>query len=58
MDLLADRLRELRKKKGLTLRDLGSMVGLSYQAIQAYESGRSKPSIKTLEKLAKCWRLT
>ena len=47
-DLFADKLIRLRTQKGLTQRDLASMVGVSWSQISKYESGKSKPRKKAL----------
>jgi ribosome-binding protein aMBF1 (putative translation factor) len=35
------RIRQTRKDRGLTLTELGSKLGVSYQMVQRYESGRA-----------------
>lgn len=45
-------LKEMRKEKGLTARELGEKVGVSESAISQYENGVKKPSYKTLLALA------
>ncbi|MBI4714923.1 MAG: helix-turn-helix transcriptional regulator, partial [Nitrospirae bacterium] len=44
---------DLRKKKGLTLRQVGGRVGVSYSMISKVELGDCDPSITTLIKIAK-----
>ncbi len=51
-DLLGRRLRELRKKKGLTLERLGETAGLDVKYLGGIERGRENPTVATLEKLA------
>lgn len=46
------KIRTLRKRKNLTLKALGSKVGLSEQAIGQYERGERKPSIEILASIA------
>ena len=53
MDTLGARLRRLRENKKLSLRKLGEMAHLSHSFIADIESGRSNPSIDTLNALAK-----
>lgn len=52
-----DKLRELRRAKGLTLRALGGKVGVSYTYISKAENGRldsgDYPSAALIRKLAK-----
>lgn len=47
-----DRLKTLRKEKGLTQTKLGEMLNYGYTAIANYESGRNQPSISDLKKIA------
>jgi transcriptional regulator with XRE-family HTH domain len=53
MDTLGARLKRLRENKKLSLRKLGGMAHLSHSFIADIESGRSNPSIDTLNALAK-----
>lgn len=48
------RLRELRKSKSLTMKQLGNMIGLSESTISLYENGKHEPDHATLASLAKC----
>ena len=45
------RIRTLRLVLGLSQADLGSRVGVSYQQIQKYESGKNRLSVEMLSKL-------
>jgi transcriptional regulator with XRE-family HTH domain len=54
----AQRLRELRKRKDLSLADLGKPVGLHYTHIGRYERGVSRPSADTLHRMADALRVT
>lgn len=47
-----NRLRELRKERGLTLRELGDVINTSNQNISNWEVGRSNPNIEYLIALA------
>lgn len=51
-ELFADNLRLLREGKGLTQAELGSLCGISENAIRNYELGRCFPKITTLNALA------
>src|SRR4249919_3617763 len=42
------RLREERTRRGLSLRKLASILGLSPSALSQIETGRSRPSVSTL----------
>lgn len=46
------RLREIRKLKGLTMKELGALVGVTESAIGLYENGRRKPDYEMLLKLS------
>lgn len=46
------RLRELRKQRGLSMRELGRELGLSESAVSLYESGRRRPNHDLLCRLA------
>ncbi len=47
-----ERLKTLRKQKGITQSDLASILNYGYTAVSNYESGRNEPSIKDLKKIA------
>ena len=49
---VGENIRRIRKERGLTLKQLGDMVGVSEAYIRAYESGRRNPKLKSLETLA------
>jgi transcriptional regulator with XRE-family HTH domain len=46
------RVRELRRERGLTIRQLAEMSGVSYATIVHLENGDTTPRPSTLEKLA------
>ena len=50
---LGDRLRDLRRRQGLTLDDVGRNVGVTRACVCQWESGRSYPSRKFLPDLAR-----
>ena len=56
---LAKRIRELRKKNGLTQEKLSGLSGIDYKHIQLLES-KNPPAAKldTLEKLAKAFKIS
>ena len=56
---LAKRIRELRKKKGLTQERLSELSGIDYKHIQLLES-KNPPAAKldTIEKLAKAFNIS
>ena len=45
-------IREKRKEKGITMKELGALVGCSESAISQYETGKRSPDYETLLKLA------
>ncbi len=45
-------IKEARKEKGLTQKELGEKLGVSYQMIAQYESGHRKPKIETLKRIS------
>ena len=49
---VGENIRRIRQERGLTLKQLGEMVGVSEAYIRAYESGRRNPKLKSLETLA------
>ena len=50
---VADNLRNLRKRRKLTQRELSDLSGVSQQAISFIENGRNTPNEGTLQLLAK-----
>lgn len=51
--MLNQRLQRARKAAGISLRDLGSVIGLSHAAIKKYEDGTAMPTSEVLIKLAR-----
>lgn len=47
-----DRIRKLRKERGLSITKLAEAIGVSYQSLQRYEAGKREPSIQVLIALA------
>ncbi|MBQ6001198.1 MAG: helix-turn-helix domain-containing protein [Clostridia bacterium] len=52
------RLRELRKKQGISLRTVADALGISESALSLYESGRRRASHKLLCRLADYYHVT
>lgn len=46
-----ERIRELRKKRRLTRDELGDILGVSGNAVTAYETGRRNPRKEVIDKL-------
>lgn len=53
MSDIAYKLRELRKQRGLTLRDVGKKAGLAPSYLSNLEHGGSSPTLATLRKILK-----
>ena len=47
-----NRLKELRKEKNLTLKELGQKVGMANNTLSQYETGKREPKLETWNKLA------
>lgn len=45
---MLEKMRAMRKKKGLSMKQLGEMVGVAEATISTYENGRSEPSLTVL----------
>lgn len=45
-------IRNIRKAKGVTQKQLGELAGIAEPTIRSYESGRLNPKIGTIEKIA------
>ena len=52
MPSFPDRLKELRKNKGVTQKTVAEYLGITERGYQNYEIGKSTPSYETLIKLA------
>lgn len=53
-----DRLRELRKEKGLTQQELADFVGISRSTFPLYELGKREPVLTNVIHLAKYFQVT
>lgn len=49
---IGEKIREARLAAGLTQKQLGDMVGIADSAIRKYESGKIRPKISTVRKIA------
>lgn len=49
---MQNRLKELRNKKHLTLKELGEQVGMPNNTLSQYETGKREPKLETWQKLA------
>ncbi|WP_432408425.1 helix-turn-helix domain-containing protein [Wukongibacter sp. M2B1] len=50
-------LRELRRERKLTQRELGEKIGISMSSIAMYETGDRIPSLKKAKKIAKFFQI-
>lgn len=55
---MQNRIRELRKGKDLTMKELGKIVGLAESTISQYETGKRQPDNETLLKFAEFFGTT
>ncbi len=55
MNEIGKTLKQLRSEKGMTQEDAAQAVGLTRQAISSYESGRTRPDIEMLSRLAELY---
>ena len=46
------KIKEIRKQKGLTQKQLGDLCGIADSNIRKYENGKQNPKIETLQKIA------
>ncbi len=52
------RIRELRKKQGLTQEKLAELAGIDYSYLNLIESGKKNPSLKRITKLARVLKVS
>ena len=55
MILLGDKLKSLRKQKGLTQVEVAKRIGISKAVVSSYEITDRRPSLESLVKLAKLY---
>ena len=53
---MKNKIRELRKQRGLTQEELAEIIGISRQAINAIEKEKFDPSLPTAFKMAKLFK--
>ena len=53
---MKNKIRELRKQRGLTQEELAEIIGISRQAINAIEKEKFDPSLSTAFKMAKLFK--
>ncbi len=49
---IGEKIRKIRKENGLTQKQLGEKLGVSYQMIAQYENGKRNPKINTVISIA------
>lgn len=49
---IGENIREIRKLKGMTQKELGNKLGISQSAINQFENNKTDPKLQTIEKLA------
>ena len=49
---IGENIREIRKLKGMTQKELGNKLGISQSAINQFENSKTAPKLQTIEKLA------
>ncbi|RZM20616.1 MAG: XRE family transcriptional regulator [Pedobacter sp.] len=48
---VANLIRETRKEKGLTQKELGAKLGIGEFRVNRYENGKTNPTIETLQEI-------
>ena len=56
--MLATHLRLLREKNGLTQKQVADMLNIDRSTYAYYESGKTRPDILTIAKLARLYRIS
>lgn len=51
-------LREMRERAGLTLEDVGRVVGVGRGAVCYWEKGKTAPKLKVIDRLASLYGVT
>lgn len=54
--IIGERIRELRKERGMSQMRLAALVGVSYQQIQKYEKASGSISVERLEQISKAFK--
>ena len=47
-----NRMREIRKKRKMTMKQIGELVGASESAVSMWENGKHQPDLQTLSRIA------
>lgn len=51
---IGERLKELRRRRGMTQAEFAQMLGVTKETIYRYEHGAQEPSLSRLASIAKC----
>ena len=54
---IGEKIKQLRTRKGLTMKELGENLGVSHAHISKLESGNNSPSVDLLEKLSEFFNI-
>lgn len=55
---MSERIRTIRRQKGLTQAELGQRIGVSQQVVTNYERGLREPTLETMLKIAGVFDVT
>lgn len=58
MKTIHQKIKQLRTDKGLSMEELGALIGVTWQTVQQWENGKTAPSRKRLEKVAEALGVT
>ena len=58
MSIFSNRLKEIRKERNFTQKNVADHLGIAERAYQNYEYGKREPNLKTLIKLANYFDVT
>ena len=58
MEIFRKRLRELRKEKGVSQKEVAKVIGVVESGYANYEQGRTEPGLSMLVKLAQFFNVT
>lgn len=56
--IFPQRLKKLRKEKGLTQKELGERLGVKQNTFTNWENGKREPTLENVVKLAKLFKTT
>lgn len=55
---ISDKLKQLRERRGLTVREAAKRAGIHWTLWNKYELGKARPSYDGLEKLVKAYNIS